>query len=274
MNCLLRFSLALLPVRNAKMERFPELSSQPRPSGKRNSNSDKFVGFENRGPPEIDDAFQAWILSFLDWESNGICGLEWPSSSPVLKWLDEVGSHPDSEPEPQLGKFSYSCRRIGIDFEGLILVAECRRLDGEYSFSSIGLKPIITGWNGQFYWLDGIFHIPACQTQTSDASEWRLLSSTGSACSTLLSSTGSACSTLQEEIGFTVAAQCKHDSGEYRTWLLVLNERIVNDNGRLKLVSPLGALTIPPFTGFHVSSRYGSRIEYKASSADCSVGRY
>ncbi|KAI4210806.1 MAG: hypothetical protein LQ351_006388 [Letrouitia transgressa] len=223
------------------MELLPE-HPQPRVSVKRDTGSGSFVRFETSSHPETDDEIQAWILDLFDWEIDGVCGskLHTPPGS-VSNLLDKEGLLPDEK--IQAGNFSHSCRRCIVSQNTYhTLQAECLMLNGEYRYSAIGLESIIMGLNGQFHWLNGTIRSPNCQK--SDANEWHLLNQPNVKVNT---------SDLKK-FGFTVPAICMDNYGEYQGWHLTLDEKIANDNGRLKLVTPIGLLTIPLFTDYHVSS--------------------
>lgn len=221
------------------MDLLPERPSQPQTPGKRAEGSDSFVGFKNHSQPETDDAFQAWILSLFNWEIDAICDPKRHNSPRVSNPLDKEKPLPDWQ--PQDGNFSRSARALHIDSEG-ILRAECQMLDGEYQFSILSLKSIIMGLNGEFHWLDGTVRSPSCPI--SNSSDWHFVSGCKVEADRL----------PPELNGFWVLAECMDDGGEYHIYYLTLDDGISNDNGRLKLITPLGLLTIPLFTDYHVST--------------------
>lgn len=197
------------------------------------------MGFKNHSQPETDDAFQAWILSLFNWEIDAICDPKRHNSPRVSNPLDKEKPLPDWQ--PQDGNFSRSARALHIDSEG-ILRAECQMLDGEYQFSNLSLKSIIMGLNGEFHWLDGTVRSPSCPI--SNSSDWHFVSGCKVEADRL----------PPELNGFWVLAECMDDGGEYHIYYLTLDDAISNDNGRLKLITPLGLLTIPLFTDYHVST--------------------
>ncbi|MCJ1343912.1 hypothetical protein MMC31_002110 [Peltigera leucophlebia] len=221
------------------MDLLPERPSQPQTPGKRALGSDSFVEFKNHSQPETDDAFQAWILSLFNWEIDAICDPKRHNSPRVSNPLDKEKPLPDWQ--PQDGNFSRSARALLVDSEG-ILRAECQMLDGEYQFSMLSLKSIIMGLNGEFHWLDGTVRSPSCPI--SNSSDWHFVSGCKVEADRL----------PPELNGFWVLAECMDDGGEYHISCLTLDDGISNDNGRLKLITPLGLLTIPLFTDYHVST--------------------
>lgn len=221
------------------MDHLPERTSQPREPSKRDLRLESFVELENHSQSKTDDAFQAWILSLFDWEIDGTCDPKRHTSPQISILLDKEEPLPDWQSQP--GNFSRSSRGVLVDKEWN-LQAQCQTLNGEYNYSAMSLKSIIMGFNGEFHWLDGTMRSPGCQM--SDAIEWSLVSGNEVDTNSL----------HREEIGYWVLARCMDDHGESRTIALTLDDRISNDNGRLKLITPLGLLTIPLFTDYHVST--------------------
>ena len=227
-----------MAVSNGKFE-LPERPSHPQVPEKLDLGSDNYVGLEDRSQPETDDAFQAWIRSLLDWNIDGICDTKRHTSPQITNPLDEEKRLPDWQAEA--GNFSRSSCCYHVTTEG-ILEAKCQMLDGEYHLSSMSLKSIIMGLNGEFHWLDGTIRSPSCQI--SDASNWHLVSEREAV----------ADSFHLKGFGFCVHARCMDDSGGYIDCALTLDKKISNDNGRLKLITPLGPLVVPLFTDYHVST--------------------
>lgn len=221
------------------MDLLPERPSQPQTPGKRALGSDSWEEFKNHSQPETDDSFQAWIFSLFNWEIDAVCDPKRHNSPRVSYPLDKKKPLPDWQ--PQDGNFSRSSRNVVID-SNWILRAECQMLDGEYQFSRMSLKSIIMGLNGEFHWLDGTVRSPSCPI--SNSSDWHLVSKCKVEADRL----------PPELNGFWVLAECMDDGGKYQLYCLTLDDGISNDNGRLKLITPLGLLTIPLFTDYHVST--------------------
>ena len=232
------FTHAQMAVSSGKFE-LPERPSHPQVPEKLDLGSDHSVGLENRSQPETDDAFQAWIRSLLDWKIDGICDTKRHTSPQITNPLDEEKRLPDWQ--SAAGNFSRSSRGCGVTRDGT-LNAQCQMLDGDYHFSSMSLKSVIMGLNGEFHWLDGTIRFPSCQIL--DASNWNFVEEREVKADSL----------HMEPIGFWVLARCMDDSGEYKMYALALDERISNDNGRLKLITPLGPLNVPLLTDYHVST--------------------
>lgn len=228
-----------MAVSDAKMNLLAEGPSQPQTPGKLALGSGSLLGFKNLSQPETDDAFQAWILSLFNWDIDAICDPKRHNSGRVSNSLDK--EKPISDWQPEAGNFSRSSRGYHIDLDG-ILQADCRNSDGEYRFSIMSLKSIIMGLNGEFHWLDGTVRSPSCPI--SNSSDWHLVSK----------KVGAEWPPPPPELNGWVLAQCMDDDGKYQTYFLTLDERISNDNGCLKLITPLGLLTIPLFTDYHVST--------------------
>lgn len=228
-----------MAVSDAKMNLLAEGPSQPQTPGKLALGSGSLLGFKTHSQPEIDDAFQAWILSLFNWDIDAICDPKRHNSGRVSNPLDKEKTISDWQ--TKAGNFSHSSRGYQIDLDG-ILQAECQMLDGEYRFSTMSLKSIIMGLNGEFHWLDGTVRSPSCPI--SNSSNWYLVSS----------EENTEWPPPPPELTGWAIARCMDDDGEYKTYRLTLDERISNDDGCLKLITPLGLLTIPLLTDYHVST--------------------
>jgi len=120
-----------------------------------------------------------------------------------------VSSRPNnaSQPHGKSGNFSASARNVSLDGD-FDLIAECTACSGQKKLSSISLNSILTNDDGHFRWAPGgggNFGASARHVKLIDG-------------------------------GRVLEAELRACSGDWRTDRIILDERIENSDGDLKLI--------------------------------------